>query len=131
MDNYSARNDQELIAHCCNGDEQAWAELITRYKRLIYAIPFKYRLSADEAADVFQTVCAILLENLHAVKDHSKLSAWLVTTTSRECWKVLREKKRAGPPIDSGPDGEPAAEPVDPTALPEQVLREIEEQHMV
>jgi RNA polymerase sigma factor (sigma-70 family) len=131
MEKYGSRSDRELIAGCLNGDEHAWAGLIARYKRLIYSIPFKYRLSADDAADIFQTVCTILLENLHTLKDQSKISAWLTTTTARECWKLLRERRNEATYRNPGSLEKPPSNPIDPSAPPEELLCELEEQHLV
>jgi len=131
MRDYKLQSDEDLIAGCRRGDQQAWAELITRYRRLIYAVPFKHHLSAEDAADVFQTVCAILLEHLPSLKDHSRLSAWLITTTSRECWKLLRERKRVTQPPEADPEGDATFDPVDRQPLPEEAVRRLEEQHLV
>ena len=36
-----AVSDEQLIHRCLDGDQQAWAALIDRYKNLIYSIPIK------------------------------------------------------------------------------------------
>ncbi|TAK27593.1 MAG: sigma-70 family RNA polymerase sigma factor [Chloroflexota bacterium] len=89
-----AATDGQLIAACLKGDHSAWEALITRYSRLIYSIPFKYGLSQEDAGDVFQSVCLILLEKLGSLRDHSRLSAWLITTTTRECWSLSQKRAR-------------------------------------
>ena len=43
-----------LVRECLDGDPNAWAELIDKYKNLIYSIPIKYGLTRDEAADIFK-----------------------------------------------------------------------------
>lgn len=86
--------DEQLIAACLRGDSAAWEALVNRYARLIYSIPFKYGLSEEDAGDVFQSVCLILLEKLGSLRDHSKLSAWLITTTTRECWSVTSKRTK-------------------------------------
>jgi RNA polymerase sigma factor (sigma-70 family) len=65
-----------------------------RYQRLIYSIPLKQGLSADEAADVFQTVCLKLLEKLPTLRNREKLSSWLITTTVRESWRARAHRQR-------------------------------------
>src|SRR5207253_7902824 len=61
-------SDRPLIRACLAGDRQAWETLIRRYQRLLYAIPIRCGLSEDDAADVFQTVCVRLLENLEKLR---------------------------------------------------------------
>lgn len=86
--------DSELVAACLERNQQAWAALISRYQRLIYSIPLKARLSQDDAADVFQSVCLKLYEKLSTLREHDKLSSWLITTTTRECWRASKRSRR-------------------------------------
>src|SRR5437588_776507 len=56
--------DEWLVQGCLRGDQQAWGELIDKYKRLIYSIPIKYGASPADASDVFQAVCIEFLQLL-------------------------------------------------------------------
>jgi RNA polymerase sigma factor (sigma-70 family) len=80
----------ELVRQCLAGQQTAWEALLSRYERLIYYTALKSGLTNDAAADVFQTVCMIWLEELGRLRDPERLGAWLVTTTRRECWARLR-----------------------------------------
>jgi RNA polymerase sigma factor (sigma-70 family) len=88
------KSDAELIAECLQGRESSWEALILRYQRLIYSIPLKEGLSADEAAEVFQTVCLKLLEKLPTLRNREKLSSWLITITTRESWRARAQRRR-------------------------------------
>ena len=55
-------SDEKLVLACRRGEAAAWEALVLRYQRLIYAIPRRACLSEDQAADVFQTVFARLVE---------------------------------------------------------------------
>ena len=91
---YPKQNDRELIADCIKGVPDAWNALLMRYQRLIYSIPIKIGLSPNDAADVFQSVCLKLLENLGNLRHKDKISSWLTVTTRRESWRVAAQKKR-------------------------------------
>ncbi|MBI2865649.1 MAG: sigma-70 family RNA polymerase sigma factor [Chloroflexi bacterium] len=117
-----------MIAECLAGDEQAWKNLVEKYNRLIYSIPFRYGLPDSEAADIFQSVCLKLLENLPKLRDSSKLSSWLITTTSRECWGVIRRLATISRGHDYADDEERHGEQLDPSPLPEETILELEEQ---
>jgi RNA polymerase sigma factor (sigma-70 family) len=91
---YKALGDPELVALCLSGDAHAWETLIVRYRRLIYSIPVKFSFSTADASDVFQAVCLKLIEHLHELKDESKVSAWLITTTTRQCIHVRSLRMR-------------------------------------
>jgi RNA polymerase sigma factor (sigma-70 family) len=119
MPDIARQDDRELIAACLSGEHWAWETLISRYQRLIYSIPLKSRLSADDAADIFQSVCLKLFEKLVTLREHDKISSWLITTTTRECWRVSAHRRRESQ--TSSPDDErevdslsqiPAAEPL-------------------
>ena len=61
-------SDERLIALCRKGDQQAWAELVDKYKNLIYSIPLKLGMY-DDAADIFQSVCVDLLSDLPHLRE--------------------------------------------------------------
>jgi RNA polymerase sigma factor (sigma-70 family) len=124
--------DPELAAACLSGDSAAWESLIARYQRLIYSIPIKIGLSSDDAADIFQTICLKIFEKLSTIRDHQKLSSWIITATTRECWRVSALGRRESVAEVRG-DGDEAA-PVEhlvarPLAYEDQVA--LEEQQLV
>src|SRR5262245_33830233 len=85
---------------CLGGDALAWETLIVRYRRLIYSIPVKFNFTTADSSDVFQAVCLKLIEHLHELKDESKVSAWLITTTTRQCIHVRSQRMRESPNTD-------------------------------
>jgi RNA polymerase sigma factor (sigma-70 family) len=124
--------DPELVAQCLDGSQAAWVALITRYQRLIYSIPLRARLSADDAADIFQSVCLKLYEKLSTLRDHDRISSWLITTTNRECWRVSARNRRDSPP--SGFEGEDEGERIDEipsAAMPIDEQREALERQQI
>ena len=94
VNQFSDSDDSALITACINGEAAAWEALIHRYQRLIYSIPLKARLSPDDAADIFQSVCLKLYEKLESLRDHERLSSWIITTTMRESWRLSKRQKR-------------------------------------
>jgi RNA polymerase sigma factor (sigma-70 family) len=123
-------SDAELISRCLSKDAGAWENLIRRYQRLIASITAKFKLSREDAADVFQLVSIDLFKQLPALKRESKLSSWFITVTVRECWKLRQKSGRTTPIEDS--DWNEIAESADPDAATseEQVLM-LEQQHFV
>jgi RNA polymerase sigma factor (sigma-70 family) len=122
---YKTFGDPELVSLCLKGDPQAWEALISRYRRLIYSIPVRFSFSSADASDVFQAVCLKLIEHLQDLKDESKVSAWLITTTTRQCihLKSLKHREPSG-------DGD-IEEPVDPAVNIEDVQILVQEQQAV
>lgn len=87
-------SDAQLIAACIKGEAWAWNVLVDRYKRLVYSIALRAGLGQEDAADVFQTVFTVLLENLSRIYEPQGLAAWLITTAKRTSWNVLRKRQR-------------------------------------
>lgn len=85
---------KDLVALAASGDEAAWADLVERYSRLVWAIVRSYRLSHADAADVSQTTWLRMVEHLSTIRDPSSVGAWIATTTRRECLRVLRASGR-------------------------------------
>ena len=86
-----------LVQDCLNGKESAWLALIDRYKNLIYSIPLKHGLGADDAAEIFQSVCLSLLSELPKIRDPQALPAvWLIAVTARRCSMWRRERTVCG-----------------------------------
>jgi RNA polymerase sigma factor (sigma-70 family) len=125
-------SDKQLLLACRRGDEAAWESLISRYQRLMYAIPRRAGLDDDQAAEVFQEVFTTLFQKLNDIDDPDRLHAWLVTTAKRKTWRAI-SKARLTDQIPDGEDGtnEDLARIPDETPLPDEVLLKLEEQHRV
>jgi RNA polymerase sigma factor (sigma-70 family) len=136
-------DDASLVARCLRGDGMAWAALVQRYQRLVYAIVRRFGDDEHAAADVFQTVFSRLLQHLPKLDDPSRLQAWIVTTAKRE---ALLQRKRARRTVsmhrsgDDGPGDEAGGaaagwaadwEPADEASGPERQLDELQQLHAV
>ena len=77
-------DDASLVARCLRNEAAAWAVLVQRYQRLVYAVARRVGLDEHGAADVFQTVFTRLVQHLPRIQDPARLQAWIVTTAKRE-----------------------------------------------
>jgi len=107
--------DARLVARCRAGEARAWAALVRRYERLVYAVARGYRLAPEDVADVFQEVFAALVRGLPRLRDGRSLCRWLSSTTERIALATALRRRRerardAGPAADHADRG-PAAEP--------------------
>ncbi len=87
----SRRTDAELVHACRSGSQAAWDELVSRYTRLVYSIPRRYRLAEADAEDVHQDVFLALYRHLDALRDDDRLASWLITTAHRSSWRIGRQ----------------------------------------
>jgi RNA polymerase sigma factor (sigma-70 family) len=94
-------SDSELVARCRSGDQQAWAELVDRFSRYVYAISVQaFRLPEADAEDVFQEVFARAYEHLDKLRDDAAVRPWLAQLTRRLCIDRLRAASRERPTTD-------------------------------
>jgi RNA polymerase sigma factor (sigma-70 family) len=92
--NAAGLSTADLVTRAKGGDSQAWEALVDRFAPLIWSICRRYRLGPADAADVGQCVWLRLVDKLVAIRDPAALAGWLVTTTERECVRVLRAAQR-------------------------------------
>lgn len=99
-------SDAVLVDRCRQGDAAAWAAVVQRYQRLVYAVARRGGLDEHTAADVFQTVFARLVEHLPRLQQPDRLQAWLVTTAKREMIRLSQLGRRTVSLSPSGDDGD-------------------------
>jgi RNA polymerase sigma factor (sigma-70 family) len=95
-----AWTDARLVRECVNGDEDAWAALIDKYKKLIFSIPVKYGFATDDANDIFQSVCLDLLSELPKLRNPKALPKWLMQVAAHKCFHRKRQQQRTEMPGD-------------------------------
>jgi RNA polymerase sigma factor (sigma-70 family) len=94
-------SDSDLVARCRSGDQQAWAELVDRFSRYVYAIAVQaFRLPESDAEDVFQEVFARAYQHLDKLRDDAAVKPWLAQLTRRLCIDRLRAASRERPATD-------------------------------
>jgi RNA polymerase sigma factor (sigma-70 family) len=86
--------DSALVQACLRGEAPAWERLVGRYARLVYAVPKKYGLDEDAAADVFQGTWTALWERLDEVRDHQRIGWWLITVAARLSYQQVQRIRR-------------------------------------
>jgi RNA polymerase sigma factor (sigma-70 family) len=119
-------DDVRLVKECLHGEQAAWSELLSKYKNLIFSIPIKRGFSQDDAADVFQSVCLDLVNELSSLREPRALAAWLIRITHNKCFRYMKDKRRFGEQENNG--HEPAL-PME--EIPENKLRELQKEQLL
>jgi RNA polymerase sigma factor (sigma-70 family) len=83
-----------LVRAAQAGDEGAWAELVERFARMVWATARSFGLSASAASDVSQTTWLRLAEHVDGLRDPDRVGGWLATTARREAMRVSRLESR-------------------------------------
>jgi RNA polymerase sigma-70 factor (ECF subfamily) len=87
-------SDADLVGACRAGDAEAWNELVERYSRYVYAIAVRgFRLSDEDAEDVFQDVFTRVYTRLDSLRDDSALRPWIAQLTRRRCLDAIATRR--------------------------------------
>ncbi len=92
--------DYELVRRCLSGKRDAFSELVTRYKRLIYSTIYNFIGDSPDMSDVFQEVFLKVYKSLASYNPAYRFSTWVVKITTNECLDRLRQKKSEHVPIE-------------------------------
>lgn len=84
----------EMVEAAKGGDQSAWDRLVERYMPLVLSVVRRYRLGADDTADVSQTLWLRLVEHLDEILEPRALPGWIVTTTRNEALRLLKTRQR-------------------------------------
>jgi RNA polymerase sigma-70 factor (ECF subfamily) len=87
--------DKDLVRACREGDQRAWAMLVERFSRYVYAIALQaFRLSVQDAEDVFQEVFTRTYEHLDRLHSDESIRPWIGQLTRRLAIDRLRLAQR-------------------------------------
>jgi RNA polymerase sigma factor (sigma-70 family) len=123
-------DDGKLVQACRDGDQEAWAVLIHRYRRLIFSIPMRYGAQPADAADIFQAVCLELYAELPKLRRVESLRSWLISVTTHQAfhWKQRVRRRTSRESTSAEDEAEVVPAPILPDVLEvterEQTLRE-------
>lgn len=88
-----ARQDFELVRIALQGDEKAFARLLSRYKDAIYFMLLKMVNNRSDAEDLTLEAFGKAFKNLHQYSPTFAFSTWLFKIASNNCIDFLRKRK--------------------------------------
>ena len=86
--------DEELIAQFQRGNENAYIELVNRYRDKLINFVFGFLGDAELAEDVVQDTMLKLYEKKHYYREIAKFSTWLYTIARNQANSEFRKRKR-------------------------------------
>tara|TARA_Y100000588_G_scaffold339585_1_gene382408 strand:- start:363 stop:944 length:582 start_codon:yes stop_codon:yes gene_type:complete len=86
--------DEELMKRFQNGDENAYIELVNRYRDKILNFIFNYIGDFEISEDIVQDTMVKLYQKKHYYKEIAKFSTWLYTIAKNLANTELRKKKQ-------------------------------------
>ena len=95
------RNEAELIKSVCDGEREAFYELVRPYERMIYATAIAVLKNPADAEEVAQEAVMKAFSNLPRFRAESKFSTWLIQITYNEArMKVKKARQHLYESID-------------------------------
>lgn len=85
--------DMEIISRVLNGEQQAYGELVERYKNYVFTLTLRFIKSREDAEEVAQDIFVKVYRSLADFKGTSKFSTWLYTVVYTTSITFLRKKK--------------------------------------
>ncbi len=86
--------DEQLIARFQAGDEQAYVELVNRYRDRLMNFVFQFLGDTEQSEDVVQDTMLKLYEKKHYYREIAKFSTWIYTIARNLANTELRKRKR-------------------------------------
>lgn len=108
-------NEEAVIARARTGDQQAFAQLIGRYKHMVYTTVHRVLRNREEAEEATQDAFVKVYQHLAGYQGDSKFSTWLFSIAYRTAISRLRARKDAGVALDDLAGREPAHDAPDGT----------------
>lgn len=124
-------SDADLVKACLSGSEDAWDRLVTRYQRLVFAVPRRAGLNDEQAADVFQEVFLTLFEKMHEITQREKVRSWIITTAKFKTWAAIRARRNLYSPASEDEMESELEQLSDKSPLADEMLIELEQQHLI
>jgi RNA polymerase sigma-70 factor (ECF subfamily) len=94
MDSPYRYSDEELIARFQKGDEQAYTELVVRYRDKLMTFVYRFIDDFELAEDIVQDTLLKLYTHRHYYRNIAKFSTWIYTIAGNLAKTELRKRKR-------------------------------------
>lgn len=95
--------DYELIKLVMSGDQNAFAQLVNRYKNLVYSVVLRMVNNTEEANDLAQEIFIKLYKNLDKYQPEYKFSTWLIRISTNHIIDYRRKRKKETVSIEEIP----------------------------
>jgi RNA polymerase sigma-70 factor (ECF subfamily) len=117
--------EAELVRRAQAGDRAAFEQLARRYRAAVLAVTFARTGHREEAEDLAQEVLIHAWEKLPALREPSRIAAWLRTMALNACRSWYRRSRPWPTSLDDAPDASAAPDPR-PDPLEALLIREKE-----
>ena len=86
-------DDAHLAKTAAAGDDQAFTELVARYKRRVFRLASRFTRSEHELDDLCQDIFLKVYENLKQFRGDAPFEHWVSRIAVRTCYDTLRKQR--------------------------------------
>jgi RNA polymerase sigma-70 factor (ECF subfamily) len=88
------RSDENLVAESCNGDKNAYAVLVERHYRHVFAMCFGMLGNVHDAEDIAQDAILKGLSKIAELRESVQFGRWILRIANNLCIDLIRRRKR-------------------------------------
>jgi len=86
--------DERLIQSTLAGDDEAFAELVRRHKRKVFATAARFARNDHELDDICQEIFVKAYQNLNSFRAEAPFEHWVSRIAVHACYDFLRKARR-------------------------------------
>src|SRR5258708_3574907 len=114
---------ETLIQRCLQGDQAAWEQIVSQYRRKVFNVAYKFVGSHEEAEDLTQEVFLKIFKSLGTFDRRANFQTWLISVSRNLCIDHYRSVRKERETIDRGVDMNDLS-PISPTTSPLAALEQ-------
>ena len=88
--------DELLLARAKNGDQEAFEQLLSSYRQLIWSCCWKFMQNREDAEDCYVEAAARIWKGLASYTSTGSFKSWVCTVTVNVCRNMLDAQNRRG-----------------------------------
>lgn len=92
--------DEQLVTLCLDGNRDAFAVIVERYQKQIFALAYRLGGDYDEAQDMAQEAFIRIHKELHRYDASRRFFPWMYRVAHNCCINMLNKRPRNFTPID-------------------------------
>lgn len=92
--------DYDLVRECLKGNTQAFSEIVTRYKNLVFSRVYALTGSYEDTLDLSQEIFVKVYRSLARYDSRYSFSAWIIRITLNHTIDYMRRNRLETLPLD-------------------------------